>query len=365
LFPSSSPTTSYPTRTPSSAPASSHPSAKPSVSPSRAPSTSRPSTSPTIGSPSHSPTTSKPSRSPTFSPSLAPTPAPQWVDVCTSADQEIFSNYDTYVIQMGACQGECGYELIQSKSAGAACTSSKCSSITEYSLPCQHCIVEEMLCQLANCSVSCAAYLYSEGCATCTNTNCRQQFSTCSGLSGAQPSAGGGDGGADAPPPATTANYGLIGGAIGGALGAAFVGMAAGVFAIRKYRERNVTTDMAKTYERKIFGRNLDDQETAAAAGGAGALGGLVIAGGGNLSAQNPAYDGGADAARTPLATGKALIGKRLRTRYSFHGTEGDEVDVDAGEALTAIDRNEHWTVVRVDMTGRVGLIPNAYVMEA
>ena len=374
--PSSGPTTSYPTRTPSSAPASSRPSAKPSHSPSRSPTTSKPSLSPTTGSPSHSPTTSKPSLSPTFSPSFAPTPAPVWVGVCDGADQTLFSDYDTYVIQMGACTSICEYEFIKSTAAGRTCALSKCPSISQYSTQCKHCIVSEMACQTANCSVSCAAYLYSESCATCTNTECRTQFSVCSGLAGSQTSAGGGDGGADAPPPATTVNYGLIGGAVGGALGVGFLGMAAGIFALRKYRERNVTTEMANTYERKIFGRNVavdDDADAAAAAAaaavGVGALGASLASGKDEqVASENPGYQHSSGAGQQLVqsaATGKAVAGKRLRTRYSFHGTERDEVDVPAGASLTAVDRNDHWTVVRVDETGAVGLIPNAYVLDA
>ena len=262
---------------------------------------------------------------------------------------------------MGTCQGTCGYELLESESTGANCVETKCSSIADYSTLCKHCILDEIVCQLANCSVACAAYLYSDGCATCTNSLCRPQFSSCSGLAGANPAAGGGTGGADAPPPATNLNYALIGGAIGGALGGAFLTMAAGVFALRKYRERNVSKEMANAYERKIFGRNLDDAGDGAAAGAVSAT--LVEDAGGHLSSKNPSYAGDdAASAAASKAVGKTLAGRRLRTRFSFHGTEADEVDVPAGEVLTAIDGNELWTVVRVDLTGQVGVIPNTYV---
>jgi hypothetical protein len=59
-----------------------------------------------------------------------------------------------------------------------------------------------------------------------------------------------------------------------------------------------------------------------------------------------------------------SVIGMRLRSRYSFHGTESDELDVPPGRALTAIGRNADWWIAQDDLTQKIGVIPRTYVTE-
>jgi len=88
--PSKSPTTSFPTFSPSKNPWTSKPSRNPTHKPSKNPTTSKPSRSPSTSKPSKTPTTSIPTLAPSFNPTLSPTPAPQWVNVCTPGDQKSF-----------------------------------------------------------------------------------------------------------------------------------------------------------------------------------------------------------------------------------------------------------------------------------
>jgi hypothetical protein len=53
-----------------------------------------------------------------------------------------------------------------------------------------------------------------------------------------------------------------------------------------------------------------------------------------------------------------------LRSRFSFHGDELDELNVSAGVALTGIALHPQWWLAMDDSTGRVGLIPTSFVME-
>jgi hypothetical protein len=55
--------------------------------------------------------------------------------------------------------------------------------------------------------------------------------------------------------------------------------------------------------------------------------------------------------------------GRPMKARYSFHGTDDDEVDVDKNEPLIAIGRNPHWVLVHVDRTKKIGLVPATYVV--
>ena len=56
--------------------------------------------------------------------------------------------------------------------------------------------------------------------------------------------------------------------------------------------------------------------------------------------------------------------GTYLRTRFSFHGVDEDELDVAAGVSLLAIERNDDWWVCQDETSGKFGLIPAAYVIN-
>ena len=353
--PTKSPTTSFPTRSPSRSPTWSKPSAKPTTKPSRSPTSSKPSKSPTTSTPSKAPTTSRPSFKPSHHPSRSPTPAPVWVNVCSPADQTVFVNYDNYIVQMGACADACQVQFLQGAKTGRQCAlSTKCTSLAVYTPLCKQCIIDQIVCQTNNCKSSCT-WRYSDSCASCTNTNCREQFQKCSGLQGAETSAGGGTGGTNRPPPpAPVFPVGAVAGGVIGtlaALGAAF-------FAYKKYRERGVTVEMTSGFEQRIFGGGK-------AAAGAGDD--LIPAAEG-MESENPAYAHASKRIGGVVGGGKAaggnLTGKKFRTRYSFHGDEEDELDVPAGADLTAIDRNEAWLVARDETTGNIGVIPLSYVTE-
>ena len=81
---------------------------------------------------------------------------------------------------------------------------------------------------------------------------------------------------------------------------------------------------------------------------------------GAGSAADNPAFGH----ARGRAGAGAGVVGVQLRSRYSFHGDEADEVDVAAGALLTAIDRNEEWWVVRVEDSGVIGVNPDTYVVK-
>ena len=163
--------------------------------------------------------------------------------------------------------------------------------------------------------------------------------------------AGGGDGGANKPPPISNVPYGLIGGVIGGVIG----GLGIAFFAYKRWRERGVTTEMTTGFERRIFGRTAEEKAAALAAARA-------AGGDDELASDNPNYT---HASRN--AAPVKITGTRLRAKYSFHGEEEDEVDVPAGAALTAIELSAEgdWYVVKVDETGAIGCIPASYTVNA
>lgn len=73
------------------------------------------------------------------------------------------------------------------------------------------------------------------------------------------------------------------------------------------------------------------------------------------------AYDDGGD----PDALWTVGVeGKAFRARWSFHGTDSDEVDIPKGAVLAGIARNADWYLVRVEDDDSVGLVPVAYVVE-
>ena len=347
--PTKSPTTSFPTRSPSRSPTWSKPSAKPTAKPSRSPTSSKPSKSPTTSTPSKAPTTSRPSFKPSQNPSWSPTPAPVWVNVCSPADQTVFVSYDNYIIQMGACAEACQVPFLQGAKTGRQCAlSTKCTSLAVYTPLCKQCIIDQIVCQTNNCKSSCT-WRYSDGCASCTNTNCRAQFQKCSGLQGAEVEAGGGTGGTNRPPPPPS-NFPI--GAVAGGVVGMLAALGAAFFAYKKYRERGVTVEMTDGFEQRIFGGNKATPVVEM------------------MESENPAYEnpGYAPASRrlggpNGLAPG-GVMGKRFRTRYSFHGDEGDELDVRAGVDLVGMDRNDAWLIAHDEATGRVGVIPLSYVVE-
>ena len=265
--------------------------------------------------------------------------------MCSPADQTVFVNYDNYIVQMGACADACQVQFLQGAKTGRQCAlSTKCTSLAVYTPLCKQCIIDQIVCQTNNCKSSCT-WRYSDSCASCTNTNCRDQFQKCSGLQGAETSAGGGTGGTNRPPPpAPVFPVGAVAGGVVGALAA----LGAAFFAYKKYRERGVTVEMTTGFEKRIFGKAADDA-------GPDALGA-------GMESDNPAYAHASRGARAPAGAG--VTGKRFRTRYSFHGDEEDELDVPAGADLTAIDRNEAWLVARDESTGNIGVIPLSYVTE-
>jgi hypothetical protein len=61
-------------------------------------------------------------------------------------------------------------------------------------------------------------------------------------------------------------------------------------------------------------------------------------------------------------AMDRTVHGAILRTRFSFHGVEEDELNVPAGTALVAIEKNDYWYLCQDEHTGRFGLIPISYV---
>ena len=263
--------------------------------------------------------------------------------MCSPADQTVFgTSYDNYIIQMGACADACQVQFLQGAKTGRQCAlSTKCQSIALYTPLCKQCIIDQIVCQTNNCKSSCT-WRYSDACASCTNTNCRDQFQKCSGLQGSETSAGGGTGGTNRPPPpAPNFPVGAVAGGVVGALAA----LGAAFFAYKKYRERGVTVEMTSGFEKRIFGNNGERTEA-------------LVPG---MESENPAYQHGSKRGLAPLG---GVTGKRFRTRYSFHGDEDDELDVPAGADLTGIEKNEAWLVARDENTGNIGVIPLSYVTE-
>jgi len=147
------------------------------------------------------------------------------------------------------------------------------------------------------------------------------------------------------------------------------MGLGAAVFAVRRYRlKRSLTQDLQNDMEDKIFKKGHEEDDATLGADSSamssnpmyghasvnrkGGVAPLVTAAGVVLSSE------------TPAVTDTSVAGKLLRSRFSFHGTENDEIDVAAGEAMTAIERNADWYLVKLEGANKVGLIPATYVVD-
>jgi len=201
------------------------------------------------------------------------------------------------------------------------------------------------------CRGACLSSKYKADCAKCTNENARDDFHTCSGLKGADPELGGGDGGSDAPKEGQV-NVGAVSGGIIGAL----ILLSGVVVAGRKYREKMLNNDaLTKEMGLSIFKGGHAPHEDAAQKQGAvedaeqgSAVAGIAAAGAvGAVATKRDTVD---------------VHGLYVRTRFSFHGTEADELDVQAGVTLKAVEKNDNWYVCQDERTGSYGLIPINYV---
>lgn len=228
-----------------------------------------------------------------------------------------------------------------------------------------------ILSQDSHCRGPCLSSKYSEDCVTCTNTWCRQDFRICTGFAAADVTVGGGDGGVNRPNE-NEVDAGLVSGA---ALGSLF-GLAAVVVLGRKFRDyRLQNAELTKEMEAQIFkGQIANNQLPPAQSSPAHTIFSLfksssqkskkdetsrnsLVAASKDSFADNPLYLNEEEKIEE-----SAVKGMVLRTRYSFHGTEQDELDVPAGTSLTAIERNDNWYVCKDERTGKYGLIPSSYV---
>jgi len=181
---------------------------------------------------------------------------------------------------------------------------------------------------------------------------------------------GGGDGGVNAPRDPGV-NAGVVSGAALGGLAA----LAAMVVAARKVRERMLVNEqLAKEMEMTLFKNGTNHQaappskkpkmfvslfkssNNKAAERISGKNNSLVAAEDTRESAANPMYEETKDKKTVNVQ------GVTLRTRYSFHGVEADELNVAAGTMLHAVEKNEDWYVCQDQTTGKYGLIPASYV---
>ena len=378
LSPTFSAPTKSPTRIPSHSPTSSAPTQSPTETPSHSPITTGPSASPTTSVPSKSPTTPGPTHSPTNSPTQRPTPSPVWKDVCTYEDEKIFVDYDNYVIQAGQCTSKCKRQIFSKDLDDASKCIENCETLSLYTPLCRSCMRSWILTQDDKCRVPCLGRTFSSSCANCTNAYSRPDFHVCTGFKLADISYGGGDGGKNAPTEEGV-NAGLISGIALGSIAA----LAGVFFAGRKIRDRMLENDkLTKEMELAIFkGEQVQQPPPPASTkpkffgvffksssnksrvleeGNDGEV--SASADGARESLENPAYAHPSIQPVRVQETSSVVAGLQLRTRYSFHGTEDDELDVPAGAALVAVDKNDNWYVCEDEVTGRFGLIPASYV---
>jgi hypothetical protein len=87
------------------------------------------------------------------------------------------------------------------------------------------------------------------------------------------------------------------------------------------------------------------------------------------FTAENPEFRG--DSFKVPAVEALAKepgsttpVYRPLRTRFSFHGDDIDELDVGAGWALRGVKEYPLWWLAMDDATGQVGLVPASFVME-
>lgn len=370
--PTKSPTTSYPTLSPSRSPSRS-PTLKPSNAPTLRPSSKSPTlapTPPTSQRPTQAPTTLTPTAAPSHTPTSSPTNAPVWLNVCSTQDAVYYYNYDKFIVQAASCASRCRTSLFnsqntQSQTALTTCVDG-CNSFTSYTPLCRACGQRFIFCQDGACRGRCLSSFFQSECVTCSNTNCRTEYSNCTGFANAAPIFGGGDGSIYRPAEAA-GNIGLI---VGAALGS-LVMMAGVVIAVRRFRDKRMVTAELQAEMDKALYKNGRSKDVGTATKGALFLGGMfgdkkgsnqVVGTAGvdeDDGTANPGY--GHKSTMHKPASSFVYQGAKLRTRFSFHGTDADELDVAAGVYLTTIAKNDDWFVAKTD-DGRIGLIPAAYV---
>ncbi|KAH9261295.1 hypothetical protein BASA81_000999 [Batrachochytrium salamandrivorans] len=265
--------------------------------------------------------------------------------MCTTSDKAVFVDYDNYFnYQASSCAAECKSALIAKIQSNIEFCTAKCRAFVSYSKLCTKCFTNFLSCQSQNCNLCFVngAPFVAQACKTCATNTCRAQLAECGGfpdtvLSIPTSAPIDYEGIAQAAENANQISI-IVGATVGGA---AF--LLAVVLLVRR-RSLNKRAEQEKDeVANKIF-KNKDVFAMTAA--------GVSVMDDGT---GNPVFS---------QAGAQVEMRVPLRTRYSFHGDEIDELDVKAGVALLGISRNEQWWVALDESTSRVGVIPASYVAE-
>jgi hypothetical protein len=83
-----------------------------------------------------------------------------------------------------------------------------------------------------------------------------------------------------------------------------------------------------------------------------------------HVSTPNPVFESEAGEVASAAVPTTSTVTQLLRTRFSFHGDDMDELDVGAGVGLSGLAEYPEWWLAVDDSTGQAGLIPSAFVMR-
>lgn len=270
--------------------------------------------------------------------------------MCTADDKAKFVDYDNYFnYQASRCAADCKAALVSKVQSNIEFCTTNCRIFEQYTKLCTKCFTNFLMCQSTNCNVCFAsgAPFVAQACKSCATSQCRADLALCGGFPETMlniPTSAPIDYEAIDQAKKDADQLGVI---IGASIGGALALLAFGLILRRRSLNRQAAKEVDEVAA-KIF-KNKGMQPAASFT-----LNPHVDM---QSASDNPGYasnnNNEAIAMRVPL-----------RTRYSFHGGDYDELDIPAGVALLGLSRNNDWWVALDESSGKVGLVPLSYVTE-